>query len=536
MDNEEHEIAGSQAELEAALAEIARYRRRARSALAQRERLEDRLEALAILQNRLDALEASTVWRATRPLRRLAEAVPPSGRRTGLRLAKLLWWTATLQLPYRWREWKKLRAMRALQRIESGSAAAPHRADRAPVALIIDYRWPQPDRDSGSIDVMNLVTALLELGFRIVFSAHSDYPRAEADRTGLKQHGVRCIFTGKPLEDFLREEGRTVELCVLTRIFGGGPHLEAVTTFCPRARIVFNTVDLHFIRTEREARLHGDEQVLAFSREVRCREISLAGKADATIVVSTHERDVLAAAVPDAYIVHLPLARAIGAPQTGFAGRRGIGFIAGFAHAPNLDALRFFLADIWPLILREMPDCEFSIVGADLPPETLHGVPGKVRYLGHLPEVAPWFEAIRLTIAPLRFGAGAKGKIASSLAAGVPCVATTVGVEGMGLVDSLNVLTADDAAGFCAHVCELYNNRLLWERLSAGGHAYADAELSLAGWKRQLREMLWTIGAIAEENIACSGAPPQDVLHLVDHPIHREGARQMPSGSCYARA
>jgi glycosyltransferase involved in cell wall biosynthesis len=489
--------------------EAERERQRGKIAYARQARLRDRLGAamldLSSIQGRLAAIEASTSWRVTAPLRRLGDAMPPLLVRHARRAARLLWWTVTLQLPNRWRQW---RIARERPPVEPASpmtvvdtalpAAAAVDPDGAPIALIIDYRWPQPDRDSGSIDTMNLVAALFDLGFRVVYSANCDYAEAEADQRVLTRHGVRCIPSGAPIQTFIEHEARGIELCVLTRVFGGGQHLEEVQKHCPAARLVFNPVDLHFIRIAREARLKGDAEALDFAGRLRLREEFIASEVDATIVVSSHEEAVLTASVPDAYVVQLPLARQMHAPQTGFEIRHGIGFIAGFAHAPNVDALRFFLAEIWPLVLRQLPDCEFSIVGADLPPEIVQGVPGRVRYLGHLPDVEPWFESLRLTIAPLRFGAGAKGKIASSLAAGVPCVATALGIEGMGLRDRVNVLLADDPDKFSAGILEAYTDPKLWERLSTGAQAYAREELALAGWNRRLRDMLWTIGVLAD--------------------------------------
>jgi glycosyltransferase involved in cell wall biosynthesis len=117
-----------------------------------------------------------------------------------------------------------------------------------------------------------------------------------------------------------------------------------------------------------------------------------------------------------------------------------------------------------------------------------------VRALGHLPDVGPWFEGLRLTVAPLRFGAGAKGKVASSLAAGVPCVATPIAAEGMALSEAAGVLVAGDAAGFAALLVEAYGDAGRWERLSRGGVAYAEAVLSLPGWRARLDGLLREIG------------------------------------------
>jgi Glycosyl transferases group 1 len=543
-------------EIAAAWAEAERQRRRALAAIAQRDRLRSHFEsAVSDLQHQLAVIESSTIWRLTRPLCRLGAVIPAPMRRNGMRAARVLWWAATFQLSTRWRLWQAAQAQRAAQRAvqqaRAGSASdpspggrLPRGPQRAPMALVIDYRWPQPDRDSGSIDVMRMVSALLDLGFRVVFSANSDYPDASADRARLARHGVRCLPAGAEIERFLCQEGGTLDLCVLTRVFGGGAYLEAVSRYCPTVPIVFNMVDLHFLRAEREAQLRGDQKGLALSKRTRMREELVASRADATIVVSDHESALLAAALPEAYIVQLPLAREINRPQAGFAARRGIGFIGGFAHAPNVDALRYFFAEIWPLVLREMPECEFEIVGAALPTELLMGVPGRLRYLGHVPDIGPWFESIRVTIAPLRFGAGAKGKIASSLAAGVPCVATAVGVEGMALTHGVNVLTADDPAAFAAHVRDACTNPALWQKLSDSAIEYATAELSIGAWTRRLRETLWTIGAIADESATdplsaravITDAMQQDPLHLPDHPVGGEAAGELPARTGYAPA
>jgi len=117
-----------------------------------------------------------------------------------------------------------------------------------------------------------------------------------------------------------------------------------------------------------------------------------------------------------------------------------------------------------------------------------------VNALGHMPDVAPWFEGLRLTVAPLRFGAGAKGKVASSLAAGVPCIATSIAAEGMSLSDGAGVLVENDPAAFAARLRDAYTDKALWNRLSAGGLAYAAETLSPSRWQDRLDALLRQIG------------------------------------------
>jgi glycosyltransferase involved in cell wall biosynthesis len=366
------------------------------------------------------------------------------------------------------------------------------------VALIIDNCWPQPDRDSGSVDTINMVDALLEIGFRVIFAADLEFGATASSLEALLRRGVHCLQPPEApsIMAFLEQEGIRIDLCILNRIFGGGRFLEAVQRSQAIPRLVFNPVDLHFLRQEREARLRGDVEGAILADATRKREEQLVRETDATIVVSASERTLLAESVPDAYVVQLPLAREIRPPKAPFEARSGIGFIAGFSHLPNVDALQFFLAHIWPLVIGNLPNCEFTIVGPDLPDGMLENVPGTVRYLGHLPAIWGWLESLRLTVAPIRYGAGAKGKVASSLAAGVPCITTSIGAEGMELQHGVNVLIADSPQDFAAQLERAYTDPILWSLISAGAQQHAERKLSIANWRRLFREMLWTIGAI----------------------------------------
>jgi glycosyltransferase involved in cell wall biosynthesis len=376
---------------------------------------------------------------------------------------------------------------------EGAPAAAPASRGRA---IIIDDHWPQPDRDAGSVDIVHLAQALRDFGFETILAAAREHAEPMPSRDALVRAGIRCLMPSDApsVEDYLARHGHELDLCVLCRVYCGGRFLEPALRDARHARVVFNTIDLNFLREERRARLMEDEVALAVALQVRQREEQIIRASDATIVVSKAELEFLASEIPDSLVVEMPLARPLAPPATPFAARAGIGFIGGFAHAPNVDAVRYFLAEIWPLVLRELPELEFTIVGADFPAELLEGAPGRVRALGHLPEIGPWFEGLRLSIAPLRFGAGTKGKVASSLAAGVPCIATPVAAEGMSLSEDSGVLVAADPAGFASRLCEAYSDELLWNRLSIGGVTHAQTHLSITGWRDRLEGLLRQIG------------------------------------------
>lgn len=462
-------------------------RRRADAANARAARATQRAavaeQRAGAAEERLAALLSSRAWRVTWPLRRLASAIP------GPLYRRLAGVPAEAPLP------------------EPKSREPLPTVTLAPV-LLVDDNWPRPDRDAGSIEIVNLAEALAAEGYMVHLAVDESRsglsaPDAAAARAALEARGLKCLshLDSPSLEAFLRRDGGRYRMIVLNRVYCGGGLFERVRSWCPDARVVFNTIDLHHVRIAREAAMSGDAELAAIAEATRAREEMLAAEADATFVVSDTERDSLRAAQPRANVFVLPLARLVHAPRTRFADRAGVGFIGGFAHAPNLDAVRFFLAEVWPLVLQDWPECRFSIVGADLPAELLGKQDGRVKYpgveyMGAVPDVGPWFERLRLTVAPLRFGAGVKGKVVSSLAAGVPCVVTGIAAEGMGLRHGVDALLADDAAGMARQILRLRDDEGLWNRLSAGGMAHVAGQFSPAAWRLRLRQALWTIDAL----------------------------------------
>ena len=305
----------------------------------------------------------------------------------------------------RWRPKRSSPVAGVAAMMEQAGGDAPVRGR----ALVIDDHWPRPDRDVGSIEIVNLAKALTALGFDVVLAAGLEHCEGLAARNALVSEGIRCLsMSDAPsVEAFLAQQGNTIDLCVLCRVYCGGRFLEAVQRSARKARIVFHSIDLHFLRLERQAVVEGGEAAAAIARQVRAREVEIMRSSDATVVVSDVELRHLEAAVPDVLAVRLPLARSVMPPATSFRAQSGIGFIGSFVHAPNSDAIRYFLAEIWPHVLRNLPDVEMTIVGADCPNDLLDGVAGRVRVLGHVPDIGPWFEGLRLTVTPLRFGAGA---------------------------------------------------------------------------------------------------------------------------------
>ncbi|HYY42566.1 MAG TPA: glycosyltransferase family 4 protein, partial [Pyrinomonadaceae bacterium] len=132
---------------------------------------------------------------------------------------------------------------------------------------------------------------------------------------------------------------------------------------------------------------------------------------------------------------------------------------------------RYFLRAVFPLVRQALPDVELDIIGDNAAEIAAYAAAG-VHVRGYVPDVTPYWQTRRVFVAPLRYGAGVKGKIGEALAHGLPCVTTSVGAEGMGLQHNESAMITDTPEAFAAAVVQLYTQRELWQRLADNGYAH----------------------------------------------------------------
>ncbi len=337
-------------------------------------------------------------------------------------------------------------------------------------AFVVDIYLPTPDKESGSLRLVNLFALLREIGFKVTFAA-KNLEAPESYLADLQRQGIEVLYRPyvKSISRHLKVRGVEYDLVILSRADAAVELMGECRRYCPNARIVYDTVDLHFLREQRLAKLTGDTSTRRLAEYRQREELGLIAQADITLVVSAVERDILVRELPVADVRILSNIHHIPGSQVAFADRHNIFFIGTFAHPPNSDGVLWFCRDILPLILIQLPELKFSVIGADPPAEIRALASPAVQILGHVPDVTPIFGSYRLSIAPLRYGAGVKGKINQSLAHGLPVVATKIAVEGMFLKDEDSVMIADQPKDFAAAVIRLYQDQILWERLSSGG-------------------------------------------------------------------
>ncbi len=370
------------------------------------------------------------------------------------------------------------------------------------VVLMVEALYPRPDLDSGSLDHVNFARIFQRLGYEVHYLSLLEFGRDHDDRSShyrtlMEEMGVRCVTAGDYayFEGYYFDVADRLDACFVSRVHFGGMQIESLRRLCPDARIIFNTVDLHFVREEREGALKNDPALIVRARRTREIELDFAAQADATVVVSSSEKVLLDDLAPEARTHVVPLIRQFAElREDAFSQRRDIAFIGGFNHQPNIDAIEHFLADVWPHVHARRPDIGFRVIGANMPDDWARRKVAGVTFVGFVEDLDGELARLRLTVAPLRYGAGAKGKLVSSLAAGVPAVVSAIASEGMGLADGETVLVADGGEDFAGKIIRLHDDEALWTKLSRNGAAFIRSHYSIDTGYDIMRDILAQVG------------------------------------------
>ena len=354
--------------------------------------------------------------------------------------------------------------------------------------LVVDPFVPRPDHDSGSVRMFQILSLLRQQGWTVAFGCIEVWDEPRYCRN-VRDLGVLVLDGHERIEGFVRQLDQPLSTAWVSRPDFAGRYIPLLRCFSPGTRIVYDTVDVHWKRMERHARFterNSSDEVLAM-REL---ERTLSGWADLTIAITENDRDIIASEAPTASIAVLPNIHEVIPQVEGFDRRCDLIFLGSFDHQPNGDAVNYFLAEIWPLVHQQLPGVCFHILGSNLEEFLDITSTESIDPVGWVEDLGPWLSRSRVMVAPLRAGAGMKGKIGSSISHGLPVVTTSIGAEGMGLVNRRTALIEDDPEEFARSVVELYEDRSLWETLSREGKTYLEEHFSPTLMGPRLDEIL----------------------------------------------
>ena len=345
--------------------------------------------------------------------------------------------------------------------------------------LIIGFVWPEPISSAAGGRMVQLISIFKEQGFEVTFAnpaVDSDY-MVDLESLGVAKKSITLNCSS--FDVFVTELNPTIVLFdrfMIEEQFGW-----RVSENCPNALRLLDTEDLHCLRIARqkafkENRSFSTDDLLV--EDVAKREIASILRCDVSLMIAEYEMELLQTVfkIDADLLYYLPLLLEPIADLTiqklpSFEDRNDFIFIGNFLHEPNWNAVQYLKETIWPLIRKQMPEAVLQIYGAYPSQKVLQLRQPKQGFLimGRADDAQEVVRNARVVLAPLRFGAGIKGKLVEAMQCGTPSVTTKIGAESMNGDLPWNGFIVDDAQVFADKVVELYQDKILWLKAQENG-------------------------------------------------------------------
>lgn len=344
--------------------------------------------------------------------------------------------------------------------------------------IIIDKVLPWYDRASGSLRLYTMIKLFQSLGYLITFVALNG-ENQENYIYDLEKMGVEVYAVGSnrhkkfgdsyDLNQILKY--RKYDIAFLSFYDVAEKYLKVIKEKFPDILTVIDTVDIHFLRELRRSELEQSDELYQIAMKTKEKELAIYSEADIIVTVTDEDKKILLNENNSLNIIEIPNIHEHVNEIIALDDRKNLLFIGNFNHIPNVDAVNYFVESIWPQVKIRIPGIKFYIVG-NKSNELLKYDDKDIIITGYVPDTQTYLQSCRVSVAPLRFGAGMKGKIGEALISGIPVVTTSIGAEGMGLEDGKHLMIADRPDDFVNKIVNLYNNPYLWGKLAEEGREY----------------------------------------------------------------
>jgi glycosyltransferase involved in cell wall biosynthesis len=346
-------------------------------------------------------------------------------------------------------------------------------------ALFIGKVWPEPQSSAAGSRMMQLISAFLGLSYKITFASPASHSPFQEHLSALGINEVQVSINDPSFDEFLLQ--LSPDLVLFDRFTTEEQFGWRVAQHCPGAIRILDTEDLHFLRQARQVALQKKVEVdLSLLHNDLCkREIASIYRCDLNLIISQFELKLLLEefSVPGDLLFYMPylldnITNDHQSKWISFENRSGYIFVGNFLHQPNADAVLFLKKEVWPLIRQRDPLAQLNIYGAYPSQEIENSEDPKNGFhvLGRTENIKEPMSESRVNLAPLRFGAGLKGKVVEGIRCGTPCVGTLVAAEGM--MDPERKWCgpiADDPLGFAESAVQLYHDKELWQNYQQQG-------------------------------------------------------------------
>lgn len=363
-------------------------------------------------------------------------------------------------------------------------------ADNRPIALVLDESEPDPNRDAGSEAILCYTRTLRDIGYRVLFAVTHGIRSPESVRA-IKAAGGEVVQAAgcTAVEAILST--LVVDLVLLHRPIVVVAYAGLVRARAPNCKVVMAVADLEHIRFEALWHVVGHKHYREQQAIARRRLDQAVHLVDQILTHSLSERSWLRAHFPDKKIDMLLWTPTAKKAETPFEQRTGAGFVGSMGHAPNLDALYWIDQEIEPKLRAKKATFPINIIGSQFQENLYLMERDGMHFAGLAQNLSESLSDLRITVAPLRTGAGVKGKVLSSFCAGVPCVMTSVAADGLDLPADLMALVADDAEGIATRMIYIHDDRPSYDQISKICVEWAREHLGAHEIKRQMEAFLF---------------------------------------------
>lgn len=340
---------------------------------------------------------------------------------------------------------------------------ARDRSQSKKAILVVDHYVPQYDKDAGGKCTYMYLKMFVRMGLKVIFIGDNFY-KSEPYTTELSQLGIEVLYGNyyyNNWQSWLEDNGKYFDYIYLQRPHISIKYIDIVKKYS-NAKIFYFAHDLHHLRESRQYELTGDEKILKSSEKWKIIEYELFEKADVGHVVGSFEQKLMQDAFPDTPIRNIPLyiyENVLSDINKDFSTRNDIIYVGGFGHPPNIDAVLWFANNIFPRIVKEIPDIKWHIVGSKPPKEVSDLSDENILVEGFVSDarLAQMYRKCRMAVVPLRVGAGVKGKVVEAAYYQIPLVTTPVGAEGISLEENaFEVVECNES--MAEKIVKLYND------------------------------------------------------------------------------
>jgi GT2 family glycosyltransferase len=353
--------------------------------------------------------------------------------------------------------------------------------------LFIDYTTPREDRDAGSYAARREIELVQSLGYKVTFVpqnlAHFGSYTDELQRNGVEVVTAPFVLS---LAEFLEKRAAEFDAVYITRYYVAQDTIHLIREHAPRAKIILNTADLHFLRELRAALSTNDASRLAAMRSVREQELEMMKAADVVLSYNEVEHSVIASHTDgQARVMTCPWVVDIPAIVPPLDARRGLSFLGSFNHHPNSEGVKWFCSEVMPHL--DGTGTQLSIYGSGMNEDIMALASDVVDPVGFVQDLADVYDRHRIFIAPLLSGAGIKGKVLSAIAHGIPTILTPVAAEGIGLRSGHDCMIVQTPEEWATAIMRLSEDDILWASMSDAARAYAAERFSFAAGREKMR-------------------------------------------------